>query len=63
MTLNLNNNKVAEVEEVLYLDKLPMLQSVDLTFNPICVEPDYRSQVLGRFPNRIHDIMVSLVRS
>ena len=37
-----------------------MLQEVDLSFNPICSEADYRSQVLGRFPNRIHDLMVSL---
>ena len=58
VTLNLNNNKITDVDEVLHLDKLPMLQSVDLSYNPICADADYRSQVLGRFPNRIHDIIV-----
>lgn len=58
VTLNLNNNKITDVDEVLHLDKLPMLQSVDLSYNPICADADYRSQVLGRFPNRIHDIIL-----
>ena len=60
VTLNLNNNKVADVDEVAHLDKLPMLQSVDFSYNPICADADYRSQVLGRFPNRIHEIMVNI---
>ena len=59
VTLNLSNNKIEDFDEVEYLDRLPMLQEVDLSFNPICSEADYRSQVLGRFPNRIHDLMVS----
>jgi hypothetical protein len=58
VTLNLNNNKVTDVDEVAHLDKLPMLQSVDFSYNPICADADYRSQVLGRFPNRIHEIML-----
>ena len=59
VTLNLSNNKIEDFDEVEYLDRLPMLQEVDMSFNPICSEADYRSQVLGRFPNRIHDLMVS----
>ena len=58
VTLNLNNNKITELDEILHLDKLPMLQSIDFAYNPICADADYRSQVLGRFSNRVHDIMV-----
>ena len=58
VSLNLSNNKIDDFDEIEYLDRLPMLQSLDLSFNPICSEADYRSQVLGRFPLRIHDLMV-----
>ena len=36
-----------------------MLQSLELSDNPITSEPDYRSQILGRVPNRINDLVVS----
>ena len=59
MSLNLNSNNIRDIDEVCALNKLPMLQSVDLTDNPITSEPDYRSQILGRIPNRINDVVVS----
>ena len=60
MSLNLNSNNIRDIDEVCALNKLPMLQSVDLTDNPITSEPDYRSQILGRIPNRINDVVVSV---
>ena len=59
MSLNLSGNEIVEIDEVCTLNRLPMLQSLDLTENPITAEPDYRSQILGRIPNRINDIVVS----
>ena len=59
VSLNLNSNNIRDIDEVCALNKLPMLQSVDLTDNPITSEPDYRSQILGRIPNRINDVVVS----
>ena len=59
VSLNLNSNNIRDIDEVCSLNKLPMLQSVDLTDNPITSEPDYRSQILGRIPNRINDVVVS----
>ena len=58
VSLNLNSNNIRDIDEVCSLNKLPMLQSVDLTDNPITSEPDYRSQILGRIPNRINDVVV-----
>ena len=63
MSLNLNSNNIRDIDEVCALNKLPMLQSVDLTDNPITSEPDYRSQILGRIPNRINDVVVSAITS
>ena len=55
----MNSNNIRDIDEICALNKLPMLQSVDLTDNPITSEPDYRSQILGRIPNRINDVVVS----
>lgn len=61
VSLNLNSNNIRDIDEVCALNKLPMLQSVDLTDNPITSEPDYRSQILGRIPNRINDVVLDCV--
>lgn len=61
VSLNLNSNLIENIDEVCSLNKLPMLQSVDLTDNPITSEPDYRSQILGRIPNRINDVVLDCV--
>lgn len=61
VSLNLSLNEINEIDEVCALNRLPMLQSLDLTGNSITHLPDYRSQILGRIPNRINDIVLDCV--
>ena len=60
VSVNLSNNQIDDIDEVCALNRLPMLQSVELMDNPLTSEPDYRSQILGRIPGRINDIVVSV---
>ena len=59
MSVNLSQNEIDDIDEVCSLNRLPMLQSVELNGNPLTNEPDYRSQILGRIPSRINDLVVS----
>lgn len=61
VSVNLSKNEIDDIDEVCALNRLPMLQSVELMDNPLTSEPDYRSQILGRIPGRINDIVVSKI--
>ena len=60
VSVNLSQNEIDDIDEVCSLNRLPMLQSVELVGNPLTNEPDYRSQILGRIPTRINDLVVSI---
>ena len=61
VSINLSDNEIDDIDEVCALNRLPMLQSVELANNPLTNEPDYRSQILGRIPSRINDLVVSTI--
>jgi len=61
VSINLSDNEIDDIDEVCALNRLPMLQSVELANNPLTNEPDYRSQILGRIPSRINDLVVDCV--
>lgn len=61
ISLNMTMNKTSSLDEIKSLNVIPMLESLDLLGNPISLVPDYRSQVLGRLPKRISDIMLDNV--
>lgn len=54
VNLNLSCNRITEMNEVDHLSKLPYLENLLLTGNPLAsISPDYRVRVLSRFKDKI----------
>lgn len=53
VNLNLSGNQIADMAEVDHLAKLPNLEHLILTGNPLCGEVDYRVRVLSRFTEKV----------
>jgi cilla- and flagella-associated protein len=53
--------QVSDIAEIYHLSRLPDLQVLSLTENPIATEPDYRQKVLAYLPNlqRLDDMLVT----
>ena len=63
VTLNLSNNHITEMTEVDHLAKLPNLEHLLLTGNPIAGEVDYRVRVLSRFTEKIDEFYLDNERA
>ena len=50
-TLSLNDNRIADLNEIAKLSKLPKLERLYLLNNPITLNPEYRIFVISRLPN------------
>lgn len=50
--LNLSSNKIHEVEQIKHVSKLPCLESLILTGNPVACAVDYRIKALSYFGSR-----------
>lgn len=55
VNLNLSCNQILDINEVDHLSKLPYLENLLLTGNPLSGEVDYRVRVLSRFKEKISD--------
>lgn len=56
VSLDVSCNQIGEIDEVDHLAKLPCLENIKLTGNPVAGSIDYRSKVLSRFVERISEI-------
>ncbi|XP_077285158.1 nischarin-like [Arctopsyche grandis] len=54
--LDLSCNVISDVEEVQHICKLPCLENLRLTANPVASVVDYRVKVIEQFNNRMSDI-------
>lgn len=63
INLDLSCNRVAEMTEVDHLTKLPLLQNLLLTGNPLAGEVDYRVRVLSRFTEKMEDFYLDNERA
>ncbi|KAM4687211.1 nischarin isoform 2-T2 [Rhinophrynus dorsalis] len=56
VNLDLSNNKIEQLEEINNIGKLPCLENVNLTNNPVTIIPDYRTKVLAQFGDRASEV-------
>uniref|UniRef100_A0A1A8I0C1 Nischarin n=1 Tax=Nothobranchius kuhntae TaxID=321403 RepID=A0A1A8I0C1_NOTKU len=56
VNLDLSHNQVAQLEEIKNIGSLPCLEILNLSSNPVCIIPDYRTKVLTQFGDRAAEI-------
>lgn len=56
VTLDISCNLIDTVDEVDHIGRLPCLENLSLTGNPVAGSVDYRSRVLSRFGDRLNEI-------
>uniref|UniRef100_A0A336M725 CSON013026 protein n=1 Tax=Culicoides sonorensis TaxID=179676 RepID=A0A336M725_CULSO len=56
VNLDISCNLIDTIDEVDYIGKLPVLENIRLTGNPVAGSVDYRSRILSRFGERLQDI-------
>lgn len=56
VNLDISCNLIDTVDEVEFIGNLPLLKNLRLTGNPVAGTVDYRSRVLSRFGDRLHEI-------
>lgn len=54
--LDISCNGIDDINEIDYIAKLPCLEEIILTGNPIAGTVDYRSRILARFDDRCNEI-------
>ncbi|XP_061147380.1 nischarin isoform X1 [Syngnathus typhle] len=54
--LDLSHNQLAQLEEIKNIGSLPCLEKINLSSNPICIIPDYRTKVLAQFGDRAAEV-------
>ncbi|XP_051932524.1 nischarin isoform X1 [Hippocampus zosterae] len=54
--LDLSHNQLAQLEEIRNIGSLPCLEKLNLSSNPICIIPDYRTKVLAQFGDRAAEV-------
>ncbi|KAM4583205.1 nischarin [Fundulus diaphanus] len=56
VNLDLSHNQLAQLEEIRNIGALPCLEKLNLSSNPICIVPDYRTKVLAQFGDRAAEV-------
>ncbi|XP_074525644.1 nischarin [Halichoeres trimaculatus] len=56
VNLDLSHNKLAQLEEIRNIGSLPCLEKLNLSSNPMCIIPDYRTKVLAQFGDRAAEV-------
>uniref|UniRef100_A0A669ET40 Nischarin n=1 Tax=Oreochromis niloticus TaxID=8128 RepID=A0A669ET40_ORENI len=56
VNLDLSHNQLAQLEEIRNIGSLPCLEKLNLSSNPICIIPDYRTKVLAQFGDRAAEV-------
>ncbi|XP_059184369.1 nischarin isoform X2 [Centropristis striata] len=56
VNLDLSHNLLAQLEEIRNIGSLPCLEKLNLSTNPMCIIPDYRTKVLAQFGDRAAEV-------
>nr|XP_040060658.1 nischarin isoform X5 [Gasterosteus aculeatus aculeatus] len=56
VNLDLSHNQLAQLEEIRSIGSLPCLEKLNLSSNPMCIIPDYRTKVLTQFGDRAAEV-------
>ncbi|XP_068451947.1 nischarin isoform X2 [Clinocottus analis] len=56
VNLDLSHNLLAQLEEIRNIGSLPCLEKLNLSSNPMCIIPDYRTKVLTQFGDRAAEV-------
>ncbi|KAM9813727.1 LOW QUALITY PROTEIN: nischarin [Neosynchiropus ocellatus] len=56
VNLDLSSNRLAQLEEIRNIGSLPCLEKINLSSNPMCIIPDYRTKVLAQFGDRAAEV-------
>ncbi|XP_014899474.1 nischarin isoform X1 [Poecilia latipinna] len=56
VNLDLSHNQLAQLEEIRNIGALPCLEKLNLSSNPMCIIPDYRTKVLAQFGDRAAEV-------
>ncbi|XP_076028236.1 nischarin isoform X4 [Genypterus blacodes] len=56
VNLDLSHNQLAQLEEIRNISSLPCLEKLNLSSNPMCIIPDYRTKVLAQFGDRATEV-------
>ncbi|XP_034440199.1 nischarin isoform X1 [Hippoglossus hippoglossus] len=56
VNLDLSHNQLAQLEEIRNICSLPCLEKLNLSSNPMCIIPDYRTKVLAQFGDRAAEV-------
>ncbi|XP_056129521.1 nischarin [Lampris incognitus] len=56
VNLDLSSNQLAHLEEIGSIGSLPCLEKLNLSNNPVCIIPDYRTKVLAQFLDRASEV-------
>ncbi|KAM6927858.1 LOW QUALITY PROTEIN: nischarin [Xenentodon cancila] len=56
VNLDLSHNQLAQLEEIRNIGTLPCLEKLNLSSNPMCIIPDYRTKVLAQFGDRAAEV-------
>uniref|UniRef100_A0A8C5D8W1 PX domain-containing protein n=1 Tax=Gouania willdenowi TaxID=441366 RepID=A0A8C5D8W1_GOUWI len=56
VNLDLSHNQLAQLEEIRNISSLPCLEKLNLSSNPMCIIPDYRTKVLAQFGDRAAEV-------
>ncbi|KAF7650462.1 hypothetical protein LDENG_00125810 [Lucifuga dentata] len=56
VNLDLSHNQLAQLEEIRNIGSLPCLEKLNLSSNPMCIIPDYRTKVLTQFGDRAAEV-------
>ncbi|CAJ1052035.1 nischarin isoform X1 [Xyrichtys novacula] len=56
VNLDLSHNQLTQLEEIRNIGSLPCLEKLNLSSNPMCIIPDYRTKVLAQFGDRAAEV-------
>ncbi|XP_029947828.1 nischarin isoform X2 [Salarias fasciatus] len=56
VNLDLSHNQLSQLEEIKNIGSLPCLEKLNLSSNPMCIIPDYRTKVLAQFGDRAAEV-------
>uniref|UniRef100_A0A8C6SWT1 Nischarin n=1 Tax=Neogobius melanostomus TaxID=47308 RepID=A0A8C6SWT1_9GOBI len=56
VNLDLSHNQLTQLEEIRNIGSLPCLEKLNLSDNPMCIIPDYRTKVLAQFGDRAAEV-------
>ncbi|KAJ4940488.1 hypothetical protein JOQ06_026788 [Pogonophryne albipinna] len=61
VNLDLSHNQLDQLEEIRNIGSLPCLEKLNLSSNPMCIIPDYRTKVLAQFGDRASEVCLDAV--